>query len=280
MERWINVFGNDNGRSGKRMLFTDLLRETGNFTGDPGPDPQPEPGLIPTFHEDFHNFRIADGQDKKAREVWLDSWQRWGVRRLKGNDDDGDKRYEEGFTHRVRQEGLDLQATAQGNKFVAGMISTEVLHAQVGGAWEIRFRINNIPKGYHLAFWTLPTDGSWPPEIDFLEVIGGDQHYYFNDHGFMGGRGITKIPMNDERFHDWRTIRFESLKDRGIWRVDGNVVRDRPIHLDKPMYFLATWEVNSKWPGPVQDKSAIASVTIDYVKAWRHAAIGELVGSR
>jgi beta-glucanase (GH16 family) len=56
--------------------------------------------------------------------------------------------------------------------YTSGMISSTNFSFTYGYV-EMRARVTAC-KGMWSAFWMLPTDGSWPPEIDTQEVLGKD----------------------------------------------------------------------------------------------------------
>ena len=56
-------------------------------------------------------------------------------------------------------------------EFTSAHVSTEGKLEQKYGKWEIRAKLPNT-QGMWPAIWLLPVDGSWPPEIDIIELVG------------------------------------------------------------------------------------------------------------
>ncbi len=158
-----------------------------------------------------------------------------------------------------------------GFPYAAGMISTEKSHDALYGYWEVALRVDSLGKGQHFAMWLLPQDNSWPPEIDLLEIVHGDPkggdapltQWFNNAHGSSRGLEVDRVDSP----RDWHTVGFEWTAQTMRWLYDGVVVREQPNYVNKPMYFLASWEVGGKWPGDPNDTSPWpAQVELDYVK--------------
>ena len=165
-------------------------------------------------------------------------------------------------------------AALWGRPYTSGMLSTANTWSQTYGYFEIRAR---LPRGRGLwpAFWLLPADGSWPPELDVFEVLGHRPNLVFvsthtrasGDHTFATQQ-IT-APDSSTGFH-----RYGALWDaQGVkWFIDRRLVATGPTpgDLNRPMYLVVNLAVGGYWPGDPDAATRLpAHMDVDYVRAWR-----------
>ncbi|MCB9943643.1 MAG: glycoside hydrolase family 16 protein [Geminicoccaceae bacterium] len=258
---------------------------------------------------DGYELELSDemnGRDLN-KLLWSTHFMTWNVRHLEGNRDLGFKVADDEvfgrkrrtvrqylraatglpgpFMHDVSNGTLKmrtyrlpkrLRKVFDGFPYLASMISMEHSHAQRYGYWEVKLRLNRFGKGHHLAFWMLPSNGSWPPEVDMLEVIGGDNNLYTNLH-MPEGVNVPPFSYIDGKgtINDWMTIGFEWTPEIMRWTVNGKVMREHAAPaIDQPMYFLASWEVGSNWPGsPDRTTPWPCEVEIDHVRIYGQKSI-------
>ena len=55
--------------------------------------------------------------------------------------------------------------------YISGLLTTQGRFAQLYGVFQIRLLVPAVRATWP-AFWLLPTDGSWPPELDGVEILG------------------------------------------------------------------------------------------------------------
>jgi beta-glucanase (GH16 family) len=171
--------------------------------------------------------------------------------------------------------GPSIQPHIKNYKYTSGLVTTQHSFSQTYGYFEIRATLP-AGKGLWPAFWLLPADLSWPPEIDILEVLGKDPtklyttvHYGTNN----ASNGIdTTVPDMSAGFH---TYAVDWEPDTITWYFDGRQVFKAPTPPDmhKPMYMLANLGVGGSWPGaPDASTHFPASYMIDYIRAYRFAS--------
>jgi len=143
---------------------------------------------------------------------------------------------------------------------------------QTYGYFEMSAKMPGTP-GMQAAFWLLPKDGSWPPELDAVEMLGSQPGTAVDTAHSQASGSHTANPhwagISDasKTFHtygvDWEA-------DKITWYVDGKQTaqEDTPADMHKPMYMLLSTiaGASSSWVG------APAAGTSDAMQvAWVHA---------
>ncbi len=170
----------------------------------------------------------------------------------------------------------DLKPFLWGREYLSGLITSKYSFSQLYGVFEIRAK---MPKGrgFWPAFWLLPSDSTWPPEIDIFEVLTKDPSHLFTtvhvtDDGVHNALGIdSPVADTTEDFHqyavDWR-------RDTIRWYFDGVEVGriPTPATMHKPMYILANLAVGGDWAGEPDASTPFPGVlAIDWIRAYRAA---------
>ena len=171
--------------------------------------------------------------------------------------------------------------------YTSGMISTGPTasnqnHSRFAfqyGYMEMRAKIP-AGKGLWPAFWTLPTDLSWPPEIDVFEILGDapnviNMHYHYPTAS--GGDGDSGAKWAGPDFSaTWHTYAVDWEPHAITWYVDGIARRsytDDSHIVSKPMYLIANLAVGGDWPGsPDRTTRFPSTFEIDYIRVWQRAA--------
>ena len=168
------------------------------------------------------------------------------------------------------QSGLPAMGSYQ---YTSGLIETDHSFSQTYGYFEMRAE---LPAGQGLwpAFWLMPQDGSWPPELDVMEVLGNDPTtLYTTVHTAQTGShtssGLASLVANMSTGYHTYGVDWES--DKITWYFDGKPVYqvDTPADMHKPMYMIANLAVGGGWPGAANSTTPFpAQMNIDYVRAY------------
>lgn len=258
------------------------------------PDGRP---LVLTFEDNFDSFRRWTGASGVWRTTFRDGRgdDEYELRTLKWNKElelyaDPDLR-PRGAGPSARPLGLDpfsvadgqLTITAQpvppetarqmgGFRYASGLITTQPTFAQTYGYFEIRAKIPR-GKGVWPAFWLLPLDLDWPPEIDVMESVGDPAKVYVTAHSKLTAKDPgTAVDVAPDAFHTYAVSWDPKTL---IWFVDGREVKRLPTPPDmhKPMYMLANLALGGDWAGaPDASTPFPARYVIDHIRAYRFAS--------
>ncbi len=162
--------------------------------------------------------------------------------------------------------------------YISGAMSSYPF-SQTYGYFEMEARVP-AGKGLWPAFWLLPVDLKWPPEIDVMEILGDKPDTLYTtlhsrrfDHGTMHGYP-TKGAGLATGFHrygvDWgpEHVRFY---------LDRRLVCSQPTPADwhAPFYLLVNLAVGGphSWPGPPDSNTPFpARFDISAIRAWQRRA--------
>ena len=163
---------------------------------------------------------------------------------------------------------VDATSGDENYPYVSGLISTKPSFSQTYGYFEMRAELPQ-GKGLWPAFWMLPTDESWPPEIDIVESIGDPSQVYMTAHSRQGKSFGAEARITPHVFH---TFAVSWDRQDLIWYIDGGEAGrvQTPEDMHKPMYMLANLAVGGNWPGaPDASTRFPAKLMIDYIRAYR-----------
>lgn len=179
-----------------------------------------------------------------------------------------------------------VSALIAGQPFTSGIVTTQHDFAQTYGYFEMRAQ---MPAGQGLwpAFWLLPVDGSWPPELDVMEMLG---HRTTTLHTTAHSRQSGSWQLSDTRYESTHATTVADMTtgfhtyglDWGaselVWFFDGDVVHRTatPTDMHKPMYMVANLAVGGDLPGsPDAATTFPATMQIDYIRAYEAASTRE-----
>lgn len=168
-----------------------------------------------------------------------------------------------------------LKACGITNPYTSGNLYSYYSFSQQYGYFEVRAQPSGL-TGTDFAFWMLPKDGSWPPEIDITETLG-IRPTIDNAGNHTGANNNTmSFPVNDgvnlsAGFHTYGVL-WDA--DSITYMLDGKPVAKTSTGADehKPFYIIVGLGSGScgGWVGcPPNPSSFNADVYVDYVRAWQ-----------
>ncbi|MBV8372019.1 MAG: glycoside hydrolase family 16 protein [Candidatus Eremiobacteraeota bacterium] len=174
------------------------------------------------------------------------------------------------------------QSAHHGYPFTSGMISTggtphsKATFSYLYGYAEARIK---LPPGRGMwpAFWLVPANRSWPPEIDIMEWQGVAP----KDDIVTIHWGTAKHPQSDGSTVDtgvnlatgFHTYGLDWQPNAVTWYFDGKAIKRyaQRAHIPRqPMYVILNLAIGGWLPGQLHPRpnDFPATMLVDYVKIW------------
>jgi beta-glucanase (GH16 family) len=258
-------------------------------------------GWQPAFAEEEQKLNVlqsADAQDA-ADQLTLDRWKmiwncefdkasdlkKWRVESKWDNANNELQNYKPKACS-IRDGFLYLEAskedTTEGGvtrHYTSGKVDTNRKFSTLYGRFDCRFK---VPKGqgYWPAFWMLPASGTWPPEIDWMEILGHrpqiievTNHYGVHSNGKHPWHGPKRYEIHPDFSEEFHTL-------SGIWNereitcyIDGKRISHSQEGVPhEKMYLILNLAVGGDLPGPPDDSTPFpANFIVDYVRVYKPA---------
>jgi Ca2+-binding RTX toxin-like protein len=160
-----------------------------------------------------------------------------------------------------------------GKDYTSGILSTRDSFSQTYGYFEMRADLPS-QNGVCPAFWLLPANGNWPPELDVMEQIGDNPSKvvltaHSNSSGTHTRTGVSS--WVDDSGSGMHTYGVLWTKENLVWYIDGVEAFRAPTPADmhQPMYMVTSLAVGGSWAGTPDADFVSADFAIDYVRAYQ-----------
>ena len=166
-----------------------------------------------------------------------------------------------------------IQPLINGYQYTSGQINTSQSFSQTYGYFEMRAQ---LPAGQGLwpAFWLLPENSSWPPEIDAMEMLGNNPSvYYTSIHSGTASNEVNAGQADGvgDTSTGYHTYGVDWEPDFITYYFDGQQVYKvaTPADMNVPMYMIANLAVGGGWPGNADATTPFpANMNIDWIRAY------------
>jgi beta-glucanase (GH16 family) len=166
-----------------------------------------------------------------------------------------------------------------GCEYTSGLVETVGKFSQQYGRFEIRAKLPKT-RGMWPAHWLLPDDGSWPPEIDIMEMVG------HNPRAILGSLHWGKRPNNrhysaiyrgPDFSEDFHVFAIEWEPDEIRWYVNDEQYSSTRAYIPhQPFYIILNTAVGGDWPGSPDETTVFPQYhKIDYVRVYAKEVPGE-----
>ena len=169
----------------------------------------------------------------------------------------------------IKPTPASVSAAVNNTPFLAGELTTHRTFSQTYGYFETSAKLA-AGAGVESAFWLLPEDGSWPPELDAMEVLGNSPTtLVMTAHSSSGTTPQwATIPDPTQAFH---TYGVDWEPDKITWYFDGKQMAQTatPSDMNKPMYMLldTMTGTSGSWVGAAK-AGTTAQMQVNYVRAY------------
>jgi O-antigen/teichoic acid export membrane protein len=244
------------------------------------------PGWKLTFSDDFANLRLwdetaggvweplflnGDHTHEKELQYYLDPRPARDPVALSGR---APFRFDErGLIIRANKIPIAERKYAKGLPYASGLLTTFRSFSFTYGYVEMRAR---VPRGKGLwpAFWLLPVDQTWPPEIDVMEVLGGDTNaFHATVHSRARGEhtAVSSTVATPDLSDDFHVYAVRWTAEELDWYFDGRLVASAPTPADmhKPMYLLVNLAVGGWAQMPDAATEFPAEFRINWIQVFQ-----------
>ena len=166
----------------------------------------------------------------------------------------------------------DVPSSASGGAaYLSGILTTHQSFSQEYGYFAVNAELSSAP-GTMSAFWMLPSNGSWPPEIDVFEVLANDPTMLTStahsvttsqDQGLTTEQGMTT---------SFNTYAVNWTASTITWYFNGQQVYQipTPSNMNQPMYMLLGTMAGtpSSWEGAPTSNSETGSMQVAWVQVY------------
>jgi beta-glucanase (GH16 family) len=164
--------------------------------------------------------------------------------------------------------------TPAGRAYGTAVATSRGKFSQRYGYFEASIKMPHDAHGLWPAFWMVPTDLSWPPEIDIVEWLGTEPttdymtlHYGTAKRHRQWGTTYTG-PDFSANFHKFGLL----WTPRSVtWYVDGVVRATTSTQIPSAVMYLILNNNTGGWNGNAVDSTTIfpAVFSVDYVRVYR-----------
>ena len=178
--------------------------------------------------------------------------------------------------------GSDGHGSVKNYAYKSGMVSSGSLDHNTAEKWSSKYGYFEakikVPSGQAAwpAFWLLPSNHQWPPEIDVMEITGDKPNTllatYFWPVNSAPQKDNSKYISKNDLSTDWHIYSLNWGPNEIIWYLDGKVVKSvKSTNVSSQnMYVLLNLAVGGNLPGkPDKTTPSKLEMLVDYVRVYQ-----------
>jgi beta-glucanase (GH16 family) len=237
-------------------------------------DQEPQVGMPPSHSK----WETTFFDDFKGDDLDPTKWSRgfgWGMKSGSfGEGIDGKNVYIQDGKLVLKLENRPVS----GGDYASGAVNTRNKFYQKYGYFEAKIKVAK-GMGFLNAFWSKSNDERWPPEIDFIEVLGKETikaHFtvHFSEEGKNRNNGGSWLgPDLSANFHIYGC---EWDEEKIVWYIDGierrrtNAGVQNINENNQPFYIMLNVHIGHQWPGfPDSSTPWPSNMEVDWVKVYK-----------
>jgi len=174
-----------------------------------------------------------------------------------------------------------IQPLINNYQYTSGELNTYNSFSQTYGYFDMRAE---LPAGQGLwpAFWMIPENGSWPPEIDTMEMLGNNpSQYWTSAHSGTASAEVNSGQANNvaNTSTAYGNFAVSWTPTTLTYYFNGQQVYQiaTPSDMNTAMYMELNLAVGGTWPGDVNSTTPFpAQMKVAYVDAYSSDPMGNL----
>ncbi len=169
---------------------------------------------------------------------------------------------------------VTLGPTPASRTYGTGVATTRGKFSQRYGYWEASIKLPSNAHGIWPAFWLVPTDLSWPPEIDIMEWLGTEPstNYMTLHYGTAATHQQYSTTYTGPDFSaSYHKFGMLWTQRSMTWYVDGIARASTTSNIPKNIMYMILNNNTGGWNGNAVDATTIfpAVLSVDYVRVYR-----------
>jgi beta-glucanase (GH16 family) len=166
----------------------------------------------------------------------------------------------------------NISSAVDNYQYISGELNSHNSFSQKYGLFEMNAKLP-AGQGFWPAFWLLPENGQWPPELDIMENLGQNTSSVYttvHSNTISGGYTAQQDPINDTTQAHTYAVDWEP--DYVTWYIDGKQVDKvaTPSDMNLAMYMELNLAVGGYWPGsPDASTNFNNTMQVNWVKVYQ-----------
>jgi beta-glucanase (GH16 family) len=178
--------------------------------------------------------------------------------------------------------GTDKEGKPRDYAYTSGMVSSGRFTRETPEKWSRTYGLYEArikaPAGKAIwpAFWLLPVNRMWPPEIDVMEILGDQPSKVINTYFWKGQDG--NVPKDSTTYDngtpltdDWHVYTVDWQPQSIDWYLDGKRIKQATGENvpNTAMQIILNLAVGGQLPGePDQTTPPDSTMQVDYVRVY------------